>query len=59
MMEIKGTWTELKEKIKNKFIALRDDDLLFSDGKQDEILGRLQIKLGKTREELLAIIKSM
>lgn len=58
-MEIKGTWTELKEKIKNKFIALRDDDLLFSDGKQDEILGRLQIKLGKTREELLAIIKSM
>lgn len=58
-MEIKGNWTELKGKIKQKFAALMDDDMLFSEGKQNEILGRLQVKLGKTKEEMLAIIKSL
>lgn len=56
--DLKGTWTEQKGKLKQKFAALTDNDLLFAEGKKEEMLGRLQIKLGKTKEELRAIIAS-
>lgn len=59
IMESKGNWNDLKGKIKQKFAALLDDNMLFAEGKKDEIFGRLQVKLGKTKEELLAIIKSL
>ncbi|MFA5045688.1 MAG: CsbD family protein [Paludibacter sp.] len=51
--EAKGNWNEQKGKLKQKFANLTDDDLLFVEGKKDEMLGKLQIKLGKTKEELL------
>ena len=57
--EIKGNWNEQKGLLKQKFAMLTDDDLLFSEGKKDEMLGRLQIKLGKTKEELHKIISSL
>jgi uncharacterized protein YjbJ (UPF0337 family) len=57
--EIKGNWNEQKGKLKQKFATLTDNDLLFKDGKKDEMLGRLQIKLGKTKDELRAIIASL
>ena len=50
--EIKGNWNEKKGKLKQKFANLTDDDLMFAEGKKDEMLGKLQIKLGKTKEEL-------
>ena len=58
-IEMKGNWSEQKGKLKQKFAALLDNDLLFEDGKKDEMFGKLQIKLGKTREELLKIISSL
>jgi uncharacterized protein YjbJ (UPF0337 family) len=54
--ELKGNWDEQKGKLKQKFAALTDDDLLFAKGKKDEMMGRLQKKLGKTKEELFKII---
>jgi uncharacterized protein YjbJ (UPF0337 family) len=57
--ELKGKWDEQKGKLKQKFAELTDDDLLFLEGKKDEMLGRLQIKLGKTKEELYKIIESL
>ena len=57
--EVKGNWNEQKGKLKQKFAILTDNDLLLKDGKKDELIGRLQIKLGKTREELHAIIKAL
>ena len=57
--EIKGNWNEQKGLLKQKFAILTDDDLLFTEGKKDEMLGRLQIKLGKTKEELHKIISSL
>lgn len=51
-LEIKGSWLEIKGKLKQKYASLTDDDLLFADGKEDELLGRLQQKLGRTKEEL-------
>jgi uncharacterized protein YjbJ (UPF0337 family) len=57
--ELKGNWNEQKGKLKQKFAALTDDDLLFAEGKQDEMLGRLQIKLGKTKDELHKLISNL
>ena len=57
--EIKGNWNELKGKLKQQYAHLTDDDLLYAEGKKDEMFGKLQIKLGKTREELKAIIDSL
>jgi len=57
--ELKGNWTEQKGKLKEKYATLTDDDLLFAEGKKDEMLGRLQIKLGKTKEDLHKIIASL
>lgn len=56
--DVKGNWNEQKGKLKQKFAALTDNDLLFAEGKKEEMLGRLQIKLGKTKEELRSIIAS-
>lgn len=57
--ELKGNWEEQKGKLKQKFAALTDNDLLFAEGKQNEMIGRLQIKLGKTKEELHKIIQAL
>jgi uncharacterized protein YjbJ (UPF0337 family) len=57
--EVKGNWNEQKGKLKMKFAVLLDNDLIFEDGKKDEMFGRLQIKLGKSKEELLKIISSL
>jgi uncharacterized protein YjbJ (UPF0337 family) len=57
--EIKGNWDEQKGKLKQKFATLTDNDLLFAEGKKDEMMGKLQIKLGKTKEELHKIISSL
>ena len=57
--ELKGNWNEQKGKLKQKFAQLTDDDLLFEEGKKEEMLGRLQIKLGKTKEELHEIIAAL
>ncbi len=50
--ELKGKWNEMKGKLKQKYADLTDDDLTYVDGKEDELYGRLQQKLGKTKEEL-------
>ena len=54
--ELKGNWDEQKGKLKQKFAQLTDDDLLFAEGKKDEMMGKLQIKLGKSKEELHKIL---
>jgi uncharacterized protein YjbJ (UPF0337 family) len=57
--ELKGNWTEQKGKLKMKFAILTDNDLMFTQGKKEEMLGKLQIKLGKTKEELRKIIAAL
>lgn len=57
--ELKGNWNEQKGKLKQKFATLTDDDLMFVEGKKDELYGRLQIKLGKSEEELHKIIAEL
>jgi len=48
----KGRWNEVKGKVKQQYADLTDDDLLYEEGKEDELLGRLQKKTGKTQDEV-------
>lgn len=57
--EMKGNWEEQKGKLKQKFAKLTDNDLLFAEGKKEEMMGRLQIKLGKSKEELHKILSDI
>jgi uncharacterized protein YjbJ (UPF0337 family) len=58
-LEFKGTWNEVKGKIKQSYADLTDDDLKYEEGKDDEFLGKLQQKIGKGRDELVSWIKSL
>ena len=58
-LQMKGTWNEVKGKLKQKYGQLPDDDLAFAEGKEDELLGRLQKRLGRTTDELRAEIERM
>ena len=58
-LQFKGNWNEVKGKLKQKYGQLTDDDLTFAEGKDDELLGRLQKRLGKSKEELRMEIESM
>jgi len=57
--EVKGNWNEQKGKLKMKFGFLTDNDLMYEEGKEDEMMGKLQIKLGKTKDELRKFIADL
>ena len=57
--ELNGNWEKQKGKLKQKFAMLTDNDLLFAEGKKEEMFGRLQVTLGKTKEELHKIIAGL
>ncbi len=56
---VKGNWNEQKGRLKQKFAALTDNDLMYEQGKKDEMFGKIQVKLGKTKEELAAIMDAL
>ncbi len=58
-LELNENWEEQKAKLKQKFAKLTDNDLLFIDSKRQEMLSKIQIKLGKTKEELAKIIGNL
>jgi uncharacterized protein YjbJ (UPF0337 family) len=58
-LQIKGKWNEIKGKVKQAYGHLTDDDLAHEEGKDDELLGRLQQKTGKGRDELVKWINSL
>ena len=59
MTEFVGNWIEINGRLKQKFSVFTDDDLLLIDGKKDEIIGRHQIKLGKTKKEIHKLISAL
>ncbi len=58
-MNLKGHWNETKGKLKQKYAQLTDDDLVFAEGKEEELLGRLQQKLGKSKEDVRKEIEDL
>jgi len=57
--KIKGNWNVLKGTIKQKYSQATDDDLEYQEGQEDELLGRLQILMGKTKDEVKDFIDSL
>jgi uncharacterized protein YjbJ (UPF0337 family) len=58
-LKMNGSWNEVKGKMKQEYGDLTDDDLTYEDGKDDELLGKIQKKVGKTKEELKAWIERL
>jgi uncharacterized protein YjbJ (UPF0337 family) len=58
-LQFKGSWNEIKGKLKQSYGNLTDDDLVFAEGKDDELVGRLQKKLGKSKEEVKHMIEGL
>ncbi|WP_276479612.1 CsbD family protein [Paraflavitalea pollutisoli] len=58
-LELKGKWNILKGKVKQAYADLTDDDLKYEEGKDDELLGRLQEKTGKTKDDLVKWLKDL
>ena len=54
--KIRGNWNHIKGKLKQQYAQLTDDDLAYVEGKEEELLGRLQKKLGKSKEEVKDMI---
>ena len=54
--KIRGNWNNIKGKLKQQYAELTDDDLAYVEGKEEELLGRLQKKLGKTKEQVKEMI---
>ncbi len=57
--KIKGNWKQLQGKAKQQYGDLTDDDVAYEEGKEDELMGRLQTKLGKTKQEIKDWIDSL
>ena len=57
--ELAGKWNELKGVLKQKYAYLTDDDLLFVEGKEEELYGRIQQKIGKTKDEIKKMISEL
>lgn len=58
-LKLKGTWNEVKGKIKKQYADLTDDDLKYEEGQDDELIGRLQKKTGKAKDQLIDWIQTL
>ncbi|MBP6311784.1 MAG: CsbD family protein [Flavobacteriales bacterium] len=58
-LTLKGKWNETKGKLKQKYAELTDDDLAFIEGNEDELYGRLQSKIGKTKDEVRKLVSEL
>ncbi len=58
-LKLKGDWNETKGKIKKAYADLTDDDLKHEEGKDDQLVGRLQKKLGKTKQDVINWIENL
>ncbi len=57
--KLKGNWNVVKGKLKQQYGELSDDDLKYSEGKEDELLGRIQKKTGKSKDEVKKFIDNI
>jgi len=58
-LKLKGNWNEMKGKMKQEYGNLTDDDLKREEGRDDEFVGRLQQKLGKSKDEVINWIQNL
>ncbi len=56
---IRGNWNQLKGRLKQSYGSLTDDDLAYEEGREDELIGRLQTRLGKSKDEVKRMIDEL
>jgi uncharacterized protein YjbJ (UPF0337 family) len=54
--KLRGNWNQIKGKLKQQYGDLTDDDLMYQEGQEDQLYGRLQERLGKTKDEVKRMI---
>ncbi len=57
--KIIGNWNVIKGRLKQKYAHLTDDDLMFIEGKEDELIGRIQKKIGKTKKQIEELLSKL
>jgi uncharacterized protein YjbJ (UPF0337 family) len=57
-LQIKGTWEQVKGRLKQTYGTLTDDDLVYVEGKEEELVGKLKAKLGQSEEEIRELLQS-
>ena len=55
--QLKGNWNQIKGKLKQQYGNLTDDDLTYVEGKEDELIGRIQKKTGKAKKEIRSLFE--
>lgn len=58
-LELKGNWNETKGKLKEKYAVLTDNDLAYEEGQEEQLIGNLQEKLGKTKKEVKDMLRDI
>ncbi len=58
-LEFKGAWNDIKGKLKTKYAELTDDDLLYAEGQEDQMLGKIQKRIGQSKEQVRDLIRSL
>lgn len=56
---LEGNWNQIKGKLKQKYAQLKDDDLVYIEGREEELIGKLQVKLDKTKREVNSELKQI
>lgn len=56
-LQLKGSWDQIKGRLKQSYGSLTDDDLTYVEGKEDELVGKLKVKLGKSEEEVRKLLE--
>lgn len=56
--KIKGNWNQIKGKLKEEYAELTDNDLMYQEGQEDQLMGRLQEATGKTKDQIKEWIDS-
>ncbi|WP_347159801.1 CsbD family protein [Pontibacter chitinilyticus] len=56
---MRGSWDDVKGQLKKNYADLTDDDLTYAEGQEDELFGRLQRRLGKTKDEIVKLISDL
>jgi len=57
--KLKGNWNQIKGKLKQQYGDLTDDDLTYTEGKEDELIGKIQKKTGQSKEEVQKFIDNL
>ena len=57
--KLRGNWNVVRGKLKEKYGELSDDDLTYAEGQEEQVIGRIQQKTGKSKEEISRFINSL